>query len=85
MQVRNIREYILTLKRTQVPIVVVGNKVDLEEKRAIPIETAETIVLLDWENGFLESSAKENFHILQIFKELLNQAKIRYVVQSNIC
>lgn len=56
---------------------VVGNKADLEEQRAVPLETAETIVLVNWENGFLETSAKDNLNVLHVFKELLKQAKIR--------
>ena len=68
---------ILESKKGDVPIVVVGNKNDLDEQRAVPLETAESIVLIDWENGFLEASAKDNLHVLQVFKELLNQAKIK--------
>ncbi|KAF2366675.1 Small GTP-binding protein domain [Trinorchestia longiramus] len=83
-EVRSIREYILTVKKTPIPIVVVGNKLDLEEERAIPLETAETIVLLDWENGFIESSAKDNHNVVQIFKELLNQAKIKYALSPAV-
>ncbi|KAA0202064.1 hypothetical protein HAZT_HAZT001395 [Hyalella azteca] len=76
-EVRRIREYILALKKSPVPMVVVGNKTDCEEDRCIALETAETTVLMDWENGFIEASAKNNHNVLQIFKELLNQAKIK--------
>ncbi|XP_037789058.1 ras-related protein Rap1-like isoform X2 [Penaeus monodon] len=77
-EVRNLREMIMRTKNKPVPIVVVGNKNDLEEQRAVPTEMAETTVLVNWENGFLEASAKDNLNVLHIFKELLNQAKIRY-------
>lgn len=83
-EVRNLREVILNTKQKSVPIVVVGNKNDLEEQRAVPLETAETIVLLNWENGFLEASAKENLNVLHVFKELLNQAKIRYALSPAV-
>lgn len=64
----------------QVPIVVVGNKVDLVEngRRAVLREIAETIALFDWECGYVECSAKQNLHIIDVFKELLVQAKVHY-------
>lgn len=33
---------------------------------------------MDWENGFVEASAKDNTNVSQIFKELLVQAKVKY-------
>ncbi|XP_045594724.1 ras-related protein Rap-2b isoform X2 [Procambarus clarkii] len=83
-EVRHLRDFILQTKKETVPIVVVGNKADLEEQRAVPQETAETIVLVKWENGFLEASAKDNLNVLHIFKELLNQAKIRYALSPAV-
>jgi len=35
-------------------------------------------VEVDWENGFVETSAKDNINVGEVFKELLNQAKIKY-------
>ncbi|XP_047499074.1 ras-related protein Rap-1b-like isoform X1 [Penaeus chinensis] len=83
-EVRNLREMIMGTKNKPVPIVVVGNKNDLEEQRAVPTEMAETTVLVNWENGFLEASAKDNLNVLHIFKELLNQAKIRYALSPAV-
>ncbi|XP_069955305.1 ras-related protein Rap-1b isoform X2 [Cherax quadricarinatus] len=83
-EVRHLREFILQTKKEAVPIVVVGNKADLEDQRVVPLETAETTVLVKWENGFLESSAKDNLNVLHIFKELLNQAKIRYALSPAV-
>lgn len=59
------------------PIVVVGNKVDLVE-RQIGKDYVEAIVCDDWCCGYMECSAKENIGIIEVFKELLVQAKIRY-------
>jgi RASD family, member 2 len=62
-----------------VPIVVVCNKMDLPlEIQCVTKEVVESIVKIDWKCGFIECSAKENFKIIDIFKELLVQANIRY-------
>ena len=65
-------------KDPDVPIVVVGNKSDLPFDDAIPQESIEATVVFDWENGYVECSAKERVNINKIFKELLQQAKSRY-------
>lgn len=36
----------------------------------------ESVVTVDWENGFVEASAKENINVTKVFKELLVQAKV---------
>ncbi|XP_075969759.1 ras-related protein Rap-2b [Anticarsia gemmatalis] len=80
-EVRTLRDQIHETKEsTAVPIVVVGNKVDLAETGARQVEfhTTESVVTVDWENGFVEASAKENINVSQIFKELLVQAKVKY-------
>ena len=38
----------------------------------------EYLVKNDWENGYVECSAKDNINISAIFKELLEQAKVTY-------
>ncbi|KAJ8722582.1 hypothetical protein PYW07_003762 [Mythimna separata] len=80
-EVRLLRDQIHETKdSTAVPIVVVGNKVDLAETGARQVEfhTTESVVTVDWENGFVEASAKDNLNVSQIFKELLVQAKVKY-------
>ncbi|CAH0392738.1 unnamed protein product [Bemisia tabaci] len=66
---------IVTKRGTRVPIVVVGNKAELHY-RAVPKELAETTAEYDWDCGYVECSAKENQNIVQVFKELLAQAKV---------
>lgn len=78
-EVKRLREEILEKRKGSgpVPIVVVGNKSDLNE-RFLSQEVMESIISLDWECGYCECSAKQNIGILDVFKELLVQAKIRY-------
>ena len=77
-EVARLRDLIQTNKGIDVPIVVVGNKSDLEVDPAIPHESLEATVTFDWENGYVESSAKDRVNINQIFRELLLQAKSHY-------
>ena len=63
-------------------IVVVGNKCDLDCKRAVQKDLAENIVQIDWDNGFLECSAKNNQNMTAIFKEMLKQSKLPFVVSN---
>ncbi|XP_017777602.1 PREDICTED: ras-related protein Rap-1 isoform X2 [Nicrophorus vespilloides] len=63
---------------TDIPIVIVGNKVDLVGNREVDTATTESVVTVDWENGFVEASAKENINVSKVFKELLVQAKVKY-------
>uniref|UniRef100_A0A1A9W1H4 Ras-related protein Rap-2b n=1 Tax=Glossina brevipalpis TaxID=37001 RepID=A0A1A9W1H4_9MUSC len=82
-EVRMIRDQIHETKgTTAVPIVVVGNKIDLllenDDLREVEYATTESVVTVDWENGFVEVSAARNENIAQVFKELLSQAKITY-------
>ena len=66
-------------QQQQAPIVVVGNKCEVEKHDGdIMKETPEATVVFDWENGYVESSAKERRNINKIFKELLVQARARY-------
>lgn len=61
---------------------MVGNKCDLECKRNVLREMAENIVQIDWDNGFLEVSAKNNFNMTAIFKEMLKQSKLPFIISN---
>ena len=72
-QVAMLRDLVMKARGPDMPIVVVGNKVDLERK--VNEKETEGLVECDWENGYIECSAKMNKNIDDIFKEILNQAK----------
>ena len=79
-EVSKLRDMVQADKGDDIPIVVVGNKSDLRSSidPRIPVESLEAIVTFDWENGYVECSAKERFNINKIFKELLQQSKAKY-------
>lgn len=77
-EIRNIRQELNEQRPTGAPLVVVGNKSDLDQKRVVQKELAETMACIDWENGFVECSAKTGHNVLTIFNELLVQANIKY-------
>ncbi|XP_013385578.1 ras-related protein Rap-1b [Lingula anatina] len=85
-EVKKIRQQILDEKKTdEVPIVIVGNKSDIADKeREMQRETVETVVNIDWGNGYVESSAQNNKNIDEIFKELLVQSRIQFQLSPAI-
>ncbi|KFB51611.1 AGAP007369-PA-like protein [Anopheles sinensis] len=78
-EVERLREQIISVRGSRVPIVVVGNKADVpEEQRQVPFKVARSRALLEWGCGYAECSAKNNEGILTVFKQLLRQANIEY-------
>ena len=74
-QVAILRDLVMKSRGPDIPIVVEGNKIVLERK-VEEMTIAELVVKCDWENGYVECSAKLNENIEEIFMELFNQAKI---------
>ncbi|XP_015211433.1 rasd family member 4 [Lepisosteus oculatus] len=75
--VRSLRDEILEVKEDKsAPIVVVGNKADREDGRRVSSGDVLSTVELDWNSRFLEASAKENENVLEVFRELLQQARL---------
>ena len=71
-----LRDLVQQERGEEMPLVVVGNKTDLE--RQIPREEAEATVLCDWENGYVECCAKDNLNVTAVFRALLVQAKFSF-------
>jgi small GTP-binding protein len=59
-----------------VPIMLVGNKKDETGKREIQTESAKSLAA-KWGTGFIETSAKNNENITELFKNLLAMEKKR--------
>ena len=61
--------------RPDIPIVVVGNKIDLDRKKEEQI-FADLVVECDWENGYVECSAKLNINVEKVFLQIFKQVNI---------
>uniref|UniRef100_A0A9J8APF0 RAS like family 10 member B n=1 Tax=Cyprinus carpio carpio TaxID=630221 RepID=A0A9J8APF0_CYPCA len=55
----------------ETPILIVGNKRDLQRGRVIPRHSVSDLVRKSWKCGYVECSAKFNWHILLLFGESL--------------
>ena len=79
-EVKKLRQQILDQKTDRfIPIVIVGNKSSCTKEKQI---SRNLMVNIDWENGFIEASAKDNINIDNIFQELLTQANVPYVLEQ---
>jgi GTPase SAR1 family protein len=76
-EITKLREQIISIRGPNVPIVIVGNKIDSTDRK-VPSQVTESIANFDWECGYAECSAKDNIGILTVFKQLLAQANIKY-------
>ncbi len=59
------------------PILVVGSKRDLQRHRFTQRRAVSVLVKKTWKCGYVECSAKYNWHVLLLFKELLGIAVAR--------
>uniref|UniRef100_A0A8B9XUC1 Small monomeric GTPase n=1 Tax=Bos mutus grunniens TaxID=30521 RepID=A0A8B9XUC1_BOSMU len=68
------RKQILRVKDTHdVPMILVGNKCDLEDERVVGKEQGQNLAR-QWNNcAFLESSAKSKINVNEIFYDLVRQ------------
>lgn len=70
---RDLREQILRVKDTaEVPMIVVGNKCDLEDERVVGKDQG-TKLANEWHCAFMETSAKKKIAVNEIFFDLVRQ------------
>ncbi|KAF8224146.1 hypothetical protein L208DRAFT_1410711 [Tricholoma matsutake] len=80
-EVDNLRKQIYRIKGadTGIPIVVVGTKLDLVNEREVQRSTIQSLAS-QWDLPFYETSAKRNWHVTEVFEDLLRQMRTRYLV-----
>jgi len=71
------REQILRVKGVDsntdsIPFILVGNKVDLEDKRQVTLEAAENRAA-EWKVAYVETSAKTRLNVDRIFYDLMRR------------
>ncbi|XP_075033844.1 ras-related protein Rap-1b-like [Mixophyes fleayi] len=75
--VKRLREEILDAKEEKSPsMVVVGNKKDNGDGQKVFWDDAMATVELEWNCRLLETSAKENINVTEIFRELLREVNL---------
>ncbi|KAM3921369.1 ras-related protein Rap-1A-like [Leptodactylus fuscus] len=75
--VRRLREEILDVKEEKCPpMVVVGNKKDNVDAQKVFWDDAMTTVELEWNCRLVETSAKENLNVTEVFRELLREVNL---------
>eukprot|EP00033_Pygsuia_biforma_P000192 GCRY01000242.1.p1 GENE.GCRY01000242.1~~GCRY01000242.1.p1 ORF type:complete len:187 (+),score=44.17 GCRY01000242.1:127-687(+) len=77
-ELTDLRDQILRVKDTDsVPMVLVGNKCDLESERVVSKDQGEKLAMTFGNCAFLESSAKTKHHVHDIFFNLVRQINKR--------
>lgn len=70
----DLRDQILRVKDTEdVPMVLVGNKCDLEDERVVGKDQGQNLAKLFNNCAFLETSAKSKINVNEIFYDLVRQ------------
>ncbi|ESK89299.1 ras protein [Moniliophthora roreri MCA 2997] len=84
-EVDNLRKQIYHIKGgdRDIPIVVVGTKLDLVNEREVQQGTI-TNLATRWGLPFYETSAKKNWHVTEVFEDLLRQMRRKYPKQATI-
>jgi GTPase SAR1 family protein len=59
---------------------VVGTKLDLTSEREVQREAIQSLAT-SWALPFYETSAKKNWHVTEVFEDLLRQMRDRYPPQ----
>ncbi|XP_021958232.1 ras-related protein Rap-2a [Folsomia candida] len=73
-----LRNQVVQSKGDGIPLVVVGNKTDLDSEEHRVDENQAQKVVNRWNHGFVLCSAKTGDRVTDVFKELLTQAKVTY-------
>merc|ERR1712244_162378 len=77
MDIKTMRDQIVRVKGSdKVPVLLGGNKVDLEAQREVP--TVEGMALAQiWGCPFVESSAKSKMNVNEVFAEIVREMNMK--------
>ena len=85
IDVQPLRDMVLRLKDGVVPpIVLVGNKCDLEAERSVTTRDGEMLAA-EWSCLFFETSAKTSFNVQEMFAEIVRQICKKKTKESSNC
>jgi Ras-related protein Rap-2C len=89
--IRHLRDNILRVKGTSgvgslntVPMVLVGNKVDLEVEREVSIEEAKQLGK-EWNCPVIETSARTNVAVNDVFHDIVRQMTLNRPKRKKMC
>ncbi|KAH3894128.1 hypothetical protein DPMN_018286 [Dreissena polymorpha] len=82
--IRFMRDTIVSMRTADVPIVVVGNKNDIKERKVHPV-VADCLVTVEWEHPHAEVSAKNGDNELTaIFEELFLHPALNKTLMTGV-
>lgn len=70
---KQIQQWSKTVRREAPPIAVVGNKYDVDGMSSALRKEYANLIRKQWKCGYYETSAKFNWHVVLVFKELFVQ------------
>lgn len=83
--IRTMKDHILRLKgRTEIPILLVGNKADLENQREVSSHEAANLAQA-WGCSLLEASARSSINVNEVFIEIVRQMTSPVPRDSRCC
>lgn len=83
--IKAMKEQIIRVKGIEnIPMILVGNKADLEHQREVPSKEGATLAQL-WGCPFLETSAKNTQNVNEVFIEIVREMNTSPVKESHGC
>lgn len=86
LDIQQMKDQILRVKsQDRVPILLVGNKVDLEHQRQVPPDEAMRLAN-DWGCPWVETSAKHSHNVNEVFAEVVREMSLSSIKDNhNYC
>lgn len=79
LAIKDFREQILRVKsnknRSEIPMILVGNKADIEDRRQVSEDEALKLAL-EWECRYVETSAKSSLNVENAFYDIMRQVLV---------